>query len=375
MRPWRGFLRESHSHRSVCSLVLPYSSGLLWHIAKERSRRVGRRYTKSTEKPVVERDERKKISRGNESPTTSRDVSTLPSEKMKINRGYGGVFVTCVAFFVLSLRAKFIQGNGSNVADIIGSSANRARNIFAELDNNDGHEAGQEKRDDYDDESDYAKVLELSPLFYEAQRSGKLAPGNRIARRDDSALDDHGNDGEDLTGGYYDAATRIAMSFTVERTFLKAQGIDCINGMHFIWAGGKKKENKREKSDNLSAQPGNYVKFGFTIASATTLLAWGIISLQARRSTGHRSRDNQTRDQLLYPPLQLYRAASTSPDRSSRARLAESAGTVRRPAVRTQSDQFRDHLEDFVYSEAMLNYNAGFTSALTGLLQLRIAAK
>lgn len=55
-----------------------------------------------------------------------------------------------------------------------------------------------------EDENDYARVLELSLLFYEAQRSGKLPKNNRIPWRGDSALNDHGLNGEDLTGGYYD---------------------------------------------------------------------------------------------------------------------------------------------------------------------------
>lgn len=50
----------------------------------------------------------------------------------------------------------------------------------------------------------YSQVLELSLLFYEAQRSGKLPKDNRIPWRGDSALNDRGSNGEDLTGGYYD---------------------------------------------------------------------------------------------------------------------------------------------------------------------------
>lgn len=50
----------------------------------------------------------------------------------------------------------------------------------------------------------YSRVLELSLLFYEAQRSGQLPPDNRISWRGDSALGDRGQNGEDLTGGYYD---------------------------------------------------------------------------------------------------------------------------------------------------------------------------
>lgn len=55
-----------------------------------------------------------------------------------------------------------------------------------------------------EDENNYAEVLELSLLFYEAQRSGKLPRDNRIPWRGDSALNDRGLNGEDLTGGYYD---------------------------------------------------------------------------------------------------------------------------------------------------------------------------
>lgn len=51
---------------------------------------------------------------------------------------------------------------------------------------------------------DYNKVLHLSLLFYEAQRSGHLPQDNRIPWRGDSAIDDQGQSGEDLTGGYYD---------------------------------------------------------------------------------------------------------------------------------------------------------------------------
>ena len=41
--------------------------------------------------------------------------------------------------------------------------------------------------------------------FYEAQRSGKLPQSNRVAWRNDSALQDGRDVNLDLTGGYYDA--------------------------------------------------------------------------------------------------------------------------------------------------------------------------
>ena len=41
-------------------------------------------------------------------------------------------------------------------------------------------------------------------LFYAAQRSRKLPVDNPIPWRTDSALKDRGDNGEDLTGGWYD---------------------------------------------------------------------------------------------------------------------------------------------------------------------------
>ncbi|XP_070574808.1 uncharacterized protein [Ptychodera flava] len=74
---------------------------------------------------------------------------------------------------------------------------------------------------------DYNEVLNKSILFYEAQRSGKLPPNNRISWRSDSTLSDFGPNGEDLTGGWFDA--------------------------------------------------GDFVKFGLPMAWSATNLAWGLI--------------------------------------------------------------------------------------------------
>jgi hypothetical protein len=54
---------------------------------------------------------------------------------------------------------------------------------------------------------DYKTVLKNSLLFYEAQRSGKLPADQKVTWRKDSALNDKGDNGEDLTGGYYDGKT------------------------------------------------------------------------------------------------------------------------------------------------------------------------
>ncbi|TOF86547.1 hypothetical protein CGJ15_25165, partial [Vibrio parahaemolyticus] len=84
---------------------------------------------------------------------------------------------------------------------------------------------------------DYAQVLCMSYVFYEAQRSGKLPADQRVTWRFDSALDDGSDVGHDLTGGYYDA--------------------------------------------------GDHVKFGFPMAYTATVLAWGLIDFEE----GHQSAD------------------------------------------------------------------------------------
>jgi len=73
---------------------------------------------------------------------------------------------------------------------------------------------------------DYGEVIRLSLLFYEAQRTGVLPPTNRIPWRGDSFVTDVGQDGEDLSGGFFDA--------------------------------------------------GDHAKFGFPLAGTMTMLAWGM---------------------------------------------------------------------------------------------------
>nr|AMH40380.1 glycoside hydrolase family 9 [Ramulus artemis] len=74
---------------------------------------------------------------------------------------------------------------------------------------------------------DYKDALQKSLLFYQAQRSGKLPADQKVTWRHDSALNDKGEKGEDLTGGYFDA--------------------------------------------------GDFVKFGFPMAYTTTVLSWGLL--------------------------------------------------------------------------------------------------
>ncbi|XP_047979270.1 endoglucanase 12-like [Salvia hispanica] len=66
---------------------------------------------------------------------------------------------------------------------------------------------------------DYGDALTKSLLYFEAQRSGKLPPHQRVQWRGDSALRDGNNAGINLVGGYYDAGDNVKfglpMAFTV----------------------------------------------------------------------------------------------------------------------------------------------------------------
>jgi len=79
---------------------------------------------------------------------------------------------------------------------------------------------------------DYARHLELSLLFYEAQRSGKLPETNRIYWRHDSELQAGADNGVDLTGGYYDAGDNAKFNFpqAATMTLLAWSGIDYADG-------------------------------------------------------------------------------------------------------------------------------------------------
>jgi len=79
---------------------------------------------------------------------------------------------------------------------------------------------------------DYARHLELSLLFYEAQRSGKLPENNRIYWRHDSELEAGADNGVDLTGGYYDAGDNAKFNFpgAATMTLLAWSGVDYAEG-------------------------------------------------------------------------------------------------------------------------------------------------
>ncbi|KAI9253267.1 Six-hairpin glycosidase-like protein [Helicostylum pulchrum] len=76
----------------------------------------------------------------------------------------------------------------------------------------------------------YAKLLNHSMLFYEAQRSGRLPETNRIPWRSDSALTDGQDNNISLSEGYFDAGNylkfTVPLSYTL--TMLSWGGIEWI---------------------------------------------------------------------------------------------------------------------------------------------------
>ncbi|ORX86793.1 Six-hairpin glycosidase [Basidiobolus meristosporus CBS 931.73] len=83
----------------------------------------------------------------------------------------------------------------------------------------------------------YTRNLELALWFYDAQRSGKLPPANRVPWRKSSHMDDGKPFGLDLSGGYYDAGdfVKFALPAGYTLTTLSWGAIEYREG--FVKAG------------------------------------------------------------------------------------------------------------------------------------------
>jgi hypothetical protein len=88
----------------------------------------------------------------------------------------------------------------------------------------------------------YKKVLCKSLIFYEAQRSGKLPPDQKVTWRKDSALNDKGEQGEDLTGGYLDgkATHTLYTQISINKKHLNHTSHN-LNSTRIIWIVANRK--------------------------------------------------------------------------------------------------------------------------------------
>ena len=83
---------------------------------------------------------------------------------------------------------------------------------------------------------DYKEVLRSSLLFYEAQRSGKLPADQKVTWRKDSALNDKGELGEDLTGGYYDGKVTHILYTQISTPKVQLNNISHnFNSVKILW--------------------------------------------------------------------------------------------------------------------------------------------
>eukprot|EP00833_Pecoramyces_ruminatium_P013140 jgi/Orpsp1_1/1187172/evm.model.d7180000055920.1 len=85
----------------------------------------------------------------------------------------------------------------------------------------------------YAKSQDYARHLELSLLFYEAQRSGPLPESNRIFWRKDSMTDAGADNNVDLNGGY-DAGDNVKFNFP------QASALSILAFSAYLWKDGYK---------------------------------------------------------------------------------------------------------------------------------------
>ncbi|KAK8562575.1 hypothetical protein V6N13_018841 [Hibiscus sabdariffa] len=94
-------------------------------------------------------------------------------------------------------------------------------------------------------EFNYGEALDMTFMFFEAQRSGKLPSDQRVKWRRDSGLKDGSLQGVDLVGGYYDAGDHVKfglpMAFSVTMlawgTIEYRKEITNLNQMgHTLWA-------------------------------------------------------------------------------------------------------------------------------------------
>ncbi|XP_059490142.1 uncharacterized protein LOC132205217 [Neocloeon triangulifer] len=141
--------------------------------------------------------------------------STSENNRIFVLRAFQGTPVPANSVLQLGFEAKYVGPSSTlNIESIhfdgtlvcnVTSNAGTANRIQVSV----AGTSSERRRLKYD----YATVVHNSILFYEAQRSGLLPIDNRISWRNDSCVNDRGNGGEDLSGGYYTNGRTIKFTF------------------------------------------------------------------------------------------------------------------------------------------------------------------
>ncbi|RCI06304.1 hypothetical protein CU098_011691 [Rhizopus stolonifer] len=91
----------------------------------------------------------------------------------------------------------------------------------------------------------YANLMNVSLLFYEAQRSGKLPSDNRVDWRHDSGLSDGSDNQVNLVGGYYDAGDYLKFSLPLAHSLIS------ITWSASVWFDGYQKANQTQYLNSM----------------------------------------------------------------------------------------------------------------------------
>jgi len=124
----------------------------------------------------------------------------------------------------------------------------------------------------------YAEALQKAVWFYDAQRSGKLPPDNRVSWRGDSALKDGSDVGLDLSGGFYDAGDHVkfGLPFAFSMSMLAWGAVE--NRDAYVSSGQLKPlmANLRQGTDwIIKAHPSPNVVYGQVGAGNPDHAWWG----------------------------------------------------------------------------------------------------
>lgn len=129
---------------------------------------------------------------------------------------------------------------------------------------------------------DYAKTVQASLLFYEAQQAGHLPDWNRVQWRGDATLADGQDVGVDLSGGWYDAGDHVKFGFPMASaaTFLAFGGVEYAEAYKKIGQWDELQRNLRFVADYfIKAHPEPELFYGQVGSGGIDHSWWGPVEV------------------------------------------------------------------------------------------------